>query len=380
VRWCGAIVCMLLLWPGTCRGQSPDDGNPWFVRCGVTADHILMTNPFARTEDHGDGVIDRGHDLTFEIGRQTDGREEWHPLYGMPSYGVGLSISSFRNDVVHSRPVDAYAFFSWPFAQLTDHLDVTTDFGMGLSWHWKQLNDRTNSSQTVLGSDLNAYIDWGFYLRWASTSRTLIYAGIDYTHRSNGGMAQPDQGINVLGPRIAARYNFGPDPRKAPAFDPPPFQPSWEYFVGGAAGAKNVADWSTPTTQQDFGTLDTTGGVEWHFYRFGKIAGGTDLTYDGSTGARIDGGKIVRAGAAERWALGLYGGYEHVIGRFGAILQPGFVVARGYEGAGSSRFYQRYGWRYHINDHFWSSVSIRAIDGRIADALEFGAGYRSGSR
>ena len=246
VRWCGPVVCVLLLSPWTCSGQSVDEGNPWFVRCGVTADRILMTNPFSRTEDRGDSLIDGGQNLTFEVGRQTDGREEWHPLYGMPSYGVGFSISSYRNDVLHSRPVDAYAFFSWPFVRFAERLDMTTDFGMGLSWHWKQYNEKTNSSEAVLGSDLNAYIDWGFYLRWASTPRTFVYAGIDYTHRSNGGMVQPDQGINVLGPRIAVRYNFGPDLSKRPTVNPPTFEPSWNFFVAGAAGAKSVAEGTTP--------------------------------------------------------------------------------------------------------------------------------------
>lgn len=375
MQWGGAFVCALILWPLTCNGQSIDDHNPWFVRSGVTAGRIVSTNPFERIGNDPD-PIGGGTDLSFEIGRQTDGSQEWHPLYGMPSYGFGLSLASFRNDVVSSRPLDAYTFFSWPFAQLADRLDVTTDFGMGLSWHWKQFNEQTATYQSTLGSDLNAYIDLGFYLRWESTPRTVLYTGIDYTHRSNGGMAQPDRGINVIGPKVALRYNFAPDTHKRTAVAPPRFQPSWEFVVGGAGGVKSVAD---PTTQlqQDFGTLDATAAAQWHFYRFGKIAGGTDFTYDGSTGARIDGDNtVVRAGAGERWALGIYGGYEHVIGKFGAILQPGYIVARGFDRPNSSRFYQRYGWRYHVTESFWSSVSIRAVEGRIADALEFGAGYR----
>jgi hypothetical protein len=99
--------------------------------------------------------------------------------------------------------------------------------------------------------------------------------------------------------------------------------------------------------------------------------------YDGATGARVERGQTVwRAGAGDRWALGLYGGYEHVIGRFGAIVQPGYILARGFDTPESARFYQRYGWRYHVTERFWSSVSVRAKQGRKADALEFGVGYR----
>ncbi len=371
-------MCALLLWAWPCHAQNADESNPWFVRCGVTAGRIVSTNPFARIGDEGASAITGGQDLALEIGRQTDGSQEWHPLYGMPAYGFGVSLGSFRNDVAHTRPVDAYTFFSWPFLPLTNRFDLTTDFGMGLSWHWNQYSDQTASSRGTLGSDLNAYIDWGFYLRWATTSRTLIYGGIDYTHRSNGGMVQPDQGINTIGPKIAVRYNFAPETPRPPATERLPFEPSWEVIVGGAAGVKSVAEQTTPLlVQQDFGTANATAAAELQFYRFGKIAGGTDLIYDSSVGARIDGANTLeRAAVGQRWAVGIYGGYEHVIGRFGAIVQPGYIVARGYDNAGGSRFYTRYGWRYHISDRFYSSVAIRAIGGRIADSLEFGAGYR----
>src|SRR5262249_42737757 len=148
VLWRSAVVCAVLLArPWTCSGQRRDEANPWFVRSGITTDHIVSRNPFAPTAGQEGGPIDGGHDFTFEIGRRTDGSQEWHPLYGMPSYGFGLSLSSFHNDVVHSRPLDAYTFFSWPFLKLNDRLDVTTDFGMGLSWHWNKVNERTAASQ-----------------------------------------------------------------------------------------------------------------------------------------------------------------------------------------------------------------------------------------
>jgi hypothetical protein len=298
-------------------------------------------------------------------------------MYGLPSYGFGVSLASFRNDVAQSQPLEAYTFFSWPFVRLNDRLDVTTDLGMGLSWHWKTYDRATSSYAAPLSSDLNAYIDWGFYLRWAMTPRTALYTGLDYTHRSNGGVVQSDQGINVIGPKVSLQYNLAPAARKDQPVDRPPFQPAWEFIVGGAAGVKSVAERTTLTFQQKFGTLDATAGVQRHFYHFGKIAAGTDLMYDGATGAHLERGQRVwRAGAGDRWSLALYGGYEHVIGRFGAIVQPGYILARGFENPESSRFYQRYGWRYHVTERFWSSVSVRAKEGRKADALEFGAGYR----
>jgi hypothetical protein len=114
---------------------------------------------------------------------------------------------------------------------------VTTDLGMGLSWNWKTFDRTTSSYAAPLSSDLNAYIDWGFYLRWAMTPQTALYTGLDYTHRSNGGVVQSDQGINVIGPKVALQYNFAPAARKVQAVDRPPFQPGWEFGARHADAA-----------------------------------------------------------------------------------------------------------------------------------------------
>ena len=365
---------MWCLWPTVSHAQGLDSGNPWFLRTGVTAAQIVSNNPFVSMP--GDS-ISWGPNLTIEVGRQTDGGQEWHQLYGNPSYGFGVSLASFSNGVTRCRPTEAYTFFSWPFARLTDRLGVTTDFGMGVSWHWKQYDEAAASEAAVLSSDLNARIDWGFYLRYAMAPRTVLYSGIDFTHRSNGGTVQPNMGLNVIGPKVSVQYNLAPVTPRRQVTKPPPFKPSWEVVVGGAAGVKNVAARRTPLYRKDFGATVITAAAQRRFYRYGKFAIGTDITYDGSTGARMDDGDTHwRADTGQRFSLGTYGGYEHVIGRFGAILQVGYYVARGFENPSVSRPYQRFGWRYHINNRLWSTFAIRTKGGRRADALEIGAGYR----
>src|SRR5262249_236792 len=306
----------------------------------------------------------------------TDGRETWHQLYGVPSWGFGFSLGSFQNDVVHAQPNEAYTFFSWPFARFTDRLDMATDFGMGMSWNWKEVSHDAENA-TSLGSNLNARINWGFFLRYLTTSQITLFTGIDYTHRSNGGMVQPDRGINVIGPKVMLQYNFAPVPMKRMVTTPPAFHRSWEFVAGGTAGVKNVIEQKDPLTRSNFGSFDATTALQHQFYRYGKVAVGADLAYDGATGVRIDADGIRwRADAGQRWGLGLYGGYEQVVGRFGALVQVGQQVARGFDDANQPRLYERFGWRYHFNDSYWTTIVIRAVDGWRADALQFGFGYR----
>lgn len=376
MTWIRAVVCALCLWPGAALAQSTESSNEWFIRTGVTTARIFSDNPFNLNPEVSAHPIRWGPNLTVEVGRQTDGSQEWHHLYGIPSWGLGVSLASFSNGPHHSRPIEAYTFFSWPLVRLNGRMDLTTDFGMGVSWHWKEFGGETASESSVLGSDLNARIDWGFYLRYATTPRTRLYMGADFTHRSNGGMSQPDLGINTFGPRVSLQYNLAPGtPNRQLKAPHPPFTPSWEFVVGAAAGVKNVA--AIPTYPQDFGATVITSAAQRQFYRYGKFAFGTDATYDGSTGVRLDDAdRRWRANPAQRWSLGTYGGYEHIIGRFGAIAQVGYYVARGFDNSTKPRLYERLGWRYRVTGRLWSTVAIRTTGGRRADALEFGAGYR----
>ena len=366
------LLVLLLVIPATGSAQSAD--NPWFVRTGVTSAFIFSANPYANA-GHPGGPINSGRDLTFEIGRRTDGREDWHQLYGVPSWGFGFSLGSFSNDVVHARPTEAYTFFSWPFARFTDRLDMATEFGGGMSWHWKEVADDATEHETSLGSNLNARINWGFFLRYVTTPQITLFTGVDYTHRSNGGMVQPDIGINVIGPKVMVQYNFAPMTQLVTK--PPPFSPSWEFIAGGTAGIKNVIERKDPLARSNYGSFDATTGLQHQFYQYGKVAVGADLAYDGATGVKIDDNDVRwRAGGSQRWSVGLYGGYEHVVGRFSALVQVGDAVARGFDDPEAPRLYERFGWRYHFNDRYWSTIVIRAVDGWRADALQFGLGYR----
>jgi lipid A 3-O-deacylase PagL len=366
-----AMIMSASIAPSTLFAQSWPDG--WFARAAFTPAYVIPTNPELSNAPAG-RQVHWTPSQSIEIGRQTDGSQEWHHLYGLPSYGFGISLASLNGRERSSRPIDAYTFFSWPFARPSERVRITTDFGMGLSWNWKEFNPQTNSDRNVLTSAVNVRIDWGFYLRYSLTPQTSLYAGIDYTHRSNGGMRQPDLGINVIGPSVALRYDLAEPPRLRPRKPLARFQPSWEFLGGGVAGLKNIGDGRNPGPGQNFAVGAANAGLQRQFYRYGKIAAGTDFTIDGATGALHHGPR--EPGAADHLSLGVYGGYEHLIGRFGALVHLGYKVANGYNTPDSSQWYGRYGWRFHFSDRLWGIFAVRATEGKKADFLEFGLGYR----
>ena len=73
------------------------DHGSYFLGQSLRSSAEASTNP-----------ISWGPNLTVEVGRQTDGSQEWHHLYGIPSWGLGFSLASFGNGAHHTRPIEAY--------------------------------------------------------------------------------------------------------------------------------------------------------------------------------------------------------------------------------------------------------------------------------
>lgn len=365
------------------QNPRPDEpaasNNPWFVRVGYSPAHLLAESPLLSRER-------AARALTFEVGRQTDGSRDWHRVYNYPSYGVGFYLGRFDNEQELGHPFAAYGFFSWPFP-ISQRAHVTADFGWGVSWNWTEFDSTTNPANTTLGSDVAYHVDGGVYLRYIANTRANVYAGLDVTHWSNGATKQPNLGLAVVGPKVGVRYNLAPQVlRSRPRTEElPRFEPSWEFVVGAAGSGKNVtaatnAQIAAVDRRRSFVAFNITSGIQRQFYRYGKVAGGTDVTYDGATGARVDlfNRRLVesRALTGQRYALGLYGGYEHVIARVSVLLQLGYAVWRGFEDEDVPRFYQRYGSRFHLTDRVWATFAVRSIRVRKANFMEFGLGYR----
>src|SRR5437870_8127547 len=142
-------VVMMTSATAAAQAQQPEDQaatNPWFVRVGYSPARVLAAGEF----ELGAGVA---RATTLEVGRQTDGSRSWHRVYNYPAYGVGFYAARFDRAHELGHPFAAYGFFSWPFP-VSNRIQVTSDFGLGISWNWNEYDPRTNPTNTTLGSDV----------------------------------------------------------------------------------------------------------------------------------------------------------------------------------------------------------------------------------
>ncbi len=128
--------------------------------------------------------------------------------------GIGVSVSTFGNPDGIGTPVAVYALQGAPVWRISDRLTLGYEWNFGASFGWKPCDGHTASSNLVVGSRVNAYINLGLKLDWRVGRNWLLEGGIDLTHYSNGNTAYPNPGVNSGDLRIGVAYLFGDQPTR----------------------------------------------------------------------------------------------------------------------------------------------------------------------
>lgn len=382
-------------WPVLVRsvglGQQPTapstTQNPWFLRFGYQPGWVHQGSGFVKGENAAGEPIDTLQSFKFEFGRQTDGSQDWHHAYRFPSYGMGIFGAGFGNDEELGSPLAVYGFLTLPLANLGERVDLSTDFGIGMAFGFVPFDPETNPFNRAIGSSATVYIDWGFYLRYLLSEKVDVAGGMSFTHFSNGRVREPNIGLNAFTPVSMVRYNFH-EHRPVLVTRPPQqaFQPGWELDLVFGGGTKNISASTDNAMLLDtdrrntFGVANVSTALLRHFHRYGKVGGGVDVAYDGSTDTRVDlaGGAPIesRAPVAKRLNVGVFGGYQHLFGRFIILLDVGYYVWRGRTDGRVPEFYQRLGFKFDLTESLFAGVNVRFFDFGKSDYIEWHAGYR----
>ncbi len=366
------LLCALCLsLPGAAmQNEEPaveEKKNPLFLRLAFQPGWVATTSDFLAGDNQAGEPIEHIQAFKVELGWQTDGAKDWEQRYRLPALGLGVYKASFENGKELGAPVALYGWFTWPIFNVTRKLDVTTDLSFGAAFNWKPFDPEVNPANDAVSTRVTFFTEWGLLARYALTPRLDLMAGGMFTHFSNGGAGFPNLGVNALTPIVRVGYHFQNDrPRYVPR-DLPPFEPFWEMTLAGGAGWKNVA---LEEEREYFGVFAATFELGRHVSSMGKLVGGADWTYDDAANAGLD-----EVSSSDKLAVGLFGGYEHLIGRFSIPFSVGYYIARGREDDRLPALYQKIGLKYHVTDRLFVGLKMRFYNFTKADFVEWTLGY-----
>lgn len=282
--------------------------------------------------------------------------------------GIALHAVDFNNGPVLGRMLGLSPYVE-PVVRVQDRLHGSIRLGLGLAWLSRVYDAETNPTNLFFSSRVsflalvNASLAYRVNLHWTAVG------GFHFNHISNGGMKEPNKGMNFPTFSLGAAYTPKPLAPQRPARDN-----GWKSqrkrtsYALLSGSVKTLPLELGNTTRERGWLLGAIAITSWRMGRLTALSAGTEWVHDGYSSAMLQG----EANPISAWKGALLVGPELVVGpvRCGLLLG-------GYAFNPSRRtdaIYQRYQLLYSLSKHLVVGTSLKAHR-HVADVFDLRLGW-----
>jgi len=345
------------LWAQASDSVTPDPGDRRdkhpFIQLSLQHGFILVHNHSLLPVRHSNptGII-------ADLGYHRLSRQTWESCRCYPRSGLSIGVWDFDQREILGQALSAQLFVEPVFSAWAPlHFAVRGGFGFaGLNRPYHPVRNPLNqgySTPLALSAHVGISLDWRWAPRWGSH----LFAG--YHHISNGGVKEPNKGINWPAAGLGVRYYPHP-----PEFTRGPRTP-WRS-LGPPAQRMELAVFLGFQEPESKAYLFSP-GLEFKYSR--QVARVSALTAGGEwvwhQGARFRMERDSLQRSAHQLAVSL--GHEFLLGRFLFGQQFAAYLYRPYRMRDD--VFQRYTLSYRYSDHLILGGSLKVYR-HIADLLD----------
>ena len=204
-----------------------------------------------------------------------NGLNQYDFLYNYPNRGIALRYSSFGNNSVLGNYAALYPYITTPLT-LNKKNNLEWDIGFGLAY--ATITNKTNELNRALGSHLNVFIQSNAVLNHRLNRNSCVFLRLGVAHLSNGKLASPNLGLNMLQSQLGYQYNFINE--KPEFYEHKKLKPNagLHYALTFAGAVKTPGDY---TNNYYFASSIVLDADKW-ITNLNKIGLGINLFYDAS--------------------------------------------------------------------------------------------------
>lgn len=343
-------------------GYIEDDTSRVAVTVGVLG-HYGFIIPHAK--DIRDVSDSNPWGTEVDIGFHFTGASAWQYLQAYPRLGVSLGYYNFDNPRVLGN---AYTLLVYAEPFLSAHKDFSLSFrlGGGLAYLDNIYDSETNPENLFYSTAISFPLEANVMGNYRLNRYWMLRAGGTYKHISNGGIRQPNKGINFPTATVGLDYAIRPGsfPERQPAGSNRQ-DATRNYMVALIASFQDEA--SDPTKQ--FPLLGITAYVSQPVSRLSGLTAGAEWIADYTIRNELE----RRSEDTDFNRAALLAGHAFRIGRFRFSQQLGIYIYAPY--AARDAVYQRYGLDYHTSNKAFFGINLKAHR-HVADFLDARVGLR----
>ena len=285
----------------------------------------------------------------------------WQNCNCYSKVGLSFSYTNFANPDVLGN---AYSliFFLEPFLTYRRRLHLSFRAGMGVSYLNNIYDEIENPTNLFYSTSFSFPLLVNLSLNYKVTPEWNANLSVFYNHISNGGMQQPNKGINYPTVSLGLDYILFHRPFPVRKKTKKPANYPWQKYVGIFGTTRSVSDTTNENGNRKL-TIGLNGGATKRLGKIYAINVGFEASYDGSHRE-----KRKRTGEDyDTYTFSLMAGNNLIFGRYQFSQQFGLYLAS--PTPNNRRLFQRYALDYQLTKLLKVGFSMKA-HGHVAQNID----------
>lgn len=261
------------------------------------------------------------------------------------------------------------SFFAEPYLSYRNRMFFSLKAGAGVTFLTQVHHPTDNPENTFYSSPLSFLLVLGPNLNYRLSDHITLTGGLHYNHISNGGMKQPNKGMNFPTWTLGIKY-YSRAVQLEQREKKKDRKGEWTNYLRLFTSFPEVdLDTTTNTDNSREILLGIGGGTLYYFTQSNAASLGLELIRDGSYAKTAE----ITGSPHSAYLVGLLIGHHFVFGRVTFNQQLGWYAYRDYPPL-NRKFYQRYELLYRVGARWQLGTSLIA-HGHVADNLDLRLGY-----
>ena len=348
------IIMTLIPWISIIEGQEAADTNRALFIVGLRAHygcilpHSKWVEPVSHTNPRGIET-----DICWHLRK----KNYWNYCFCYPRTGFSVYYANYDNPDILGSAISIYPFIE-PYIRAERPLNFSIRFGIGPAIMTKVYDSITNPDNLMYGSTLSFIALLNFSINYRIADRLMLRLAGNYNHISNGGLKEPNYGINF--PTLNAGFDYSftttrfEDREKDPEIVLNPKKNRFDliFLFSGKPTAHGV--------DKRYAVFGFCANYSRTVGRIFALTGGAEWVSDRSLRQKIiTHHKVDESGELfDHHRAAVLAGVDWLFGRFIFSQQMGIYFYCPY--GARNPIYQRYGLSFKITEHIFTGINIKA--------------------
>lgn len=305
--------------------------------------------------------------LTLTLARLHTSESKWKQCFCYPLIGGGIAAYDFGDKKVLGQSINPFLFVA-PYTNPTGRLHFVPRGAAGFSYVTKKYDAQHNPENIFFSTRISFFLQLHLTLRYDISKNLQWHSSVSYNHISNGGLKQPNKGMNFITANAGVNYFIHEPQIPDYEINMEQFEDKkrWKYNVTCFYSLK-VAEKKAEYDRENCPIYGCNFTIGYFIPRFSNLNFGVEYIADTYIRNQLNRQKIDQ----DYQRLAILTGHTARFGKLSFVTDLGWYIYSPYKAM--DPLYQHYRLTYHLGNYFYVGFGLKAHR-HVADLMMINTG------